>query len=214
MVLVSVGLHEDSQVALRRLLDELGSSRFPALMALLPIREEHLPASSCGPLVDELVMVAREVGLAPGARLVDVDAGSTIASYVHRARGRLGRDPCTGHVLGFDWRGVFVRDGAGNELFRAMEVVQSVVERPPNEAALYELGDVDSGASIRTRVPLVRPGERRSIHRTEPPATMPSHLRVDVVENDPTSSGWEYGVPPLLMLVRAAVSSGNAILFG
>lgn len=214
MVLASFDLHEERQMALRRLVDELGASRFPALMGLLPIRREKLASTPCISLLAELEVVAREVGLAPGARLVDVDTGRTMASYLYRTRGRVGRDPATGYILGFDWRGVFVRDGDGNELFCAMEVVQSVVEGPPGGAALYELRDVDSGASIRTRVPLVRPGERHRIHRDEPIGDLPSHLRVEVVEDDPMTSGWDYGVPPLLGLVRAAVSSGNPILFG
>jgi hypothetical protein len=200
--------HEDMTAAAERVsnwggyrmfqdaLRSTGPTRFPTLLAELPdTNAGRMPAEAAARMLDELDHFTRHAVPDDQIVLVDEATGKTLLEHISAYDGVTMVGP--GYGAGVDRDGFFVRDPDTDPpvtLFRSMRFRQRVLDERRVEF-------VDGRTTAAVAMPPV--GGRVA----EPPQL----LRVEYRPR--TAADFEYIVEPLRVLCRAAVATGNPVIW-
>jgi hypothetical protein len=204
--------------AFQAALAQLGWELFPVLEARLPeTNGGMMPAAACATALVELSRFTELVSSSRATFLIDADTGEELYEYVPQYKGVFLLAGSEGIDVGVDPHGLFVvtRESPPRDLFRAMYVEQTAIER-------NEIGD-----PIRVRLVCLDTGRPSDpmppIHGAEIPwpdgrsqddagrrrFACPRHLRV--VTRSLHAADFDHILGALRRVFEAAVATGNSV---
>jgi hypothetical protein len=221
--------HHGMRTASERISDWAGYRAFQEALyqigwELLPTLIEELPNINWGfasPqtavwMLKELQTFRRNVDLGINTFLIDTETGHTLSEYIESYNGVFHWGGRTGYNAGIDLEGFFIAErnhkdseARGNVVFRSKRFEQRVIEHDENgKPRKVEYFDTDSETRFVTNLLAVS----RFVVTEEKSESIP--VRVMHVETRQPSEGkFEYILRPLEIVCRAAVETGNPVVW-